>query len=427
MTTDYNSKAYRRSRGAYKAQCTFEYFISILAADAFLAKLLTEIGVSDAATGVISSLVSFSFLFQFVSLTFADRLKRVKRTVMVFDTASQLLFMSIYFVPFLPGSVRFRTALITAVLLAAYFCMYVILSICYKWGNSFVEPGRRGQYSAAKEMISLASGVVFTLAVGFTVDRFEAAGNLRGAFLFLAGSMFAVCCCNFGSFLLMADRENLTGGSRKSFREMLAHTLGCRPYRNAVILACLWDAARYMTVGFLGTFKTNDLAMTVGTVQVINTAASLGRFAVSRPFGRYSDRHTYAGGFRVALYLAAAGFAFNMFAAPASKWCLVVFTVLYHMSLAGTNQNNYNMTYCYTEEDYVVHGLAVNDGLRGIVGFLSSLAGSRILSAAQHNGNRLFGIPLYGQQALSFLSLLLTLAAIAFNKAVVAKQKENRK
>ena len=297
MTTDYNSKAYRRSRGAYKAQCTFEYFISILAADAFLAKLLTEIGVSDAATGVISSLVSFSFLFQFVSLTFADRLKRVKRTVMVFDTASQLLFMSIYFVPFLPGSVRFRTALITAVLLAAYFCMYVILSICYKWGNSFVEPGRRGQYSAAKEMISLASGVVFTLAVGFTVDRFEAAGNLRGAFLFLAGSMFAVCCCNFGSFLLMADRENLTGGSRKSFREMLAHTLGCRPYRNAVILACLWDAARYMTVGFLGTFKTNDLAMTVGTVQVINTAASLGRFAVSRPFGRYSDRHTYAGGF----------------------------------------------------------------------------------------------------------------------------------
>ena len=421
------SKEYRRSRGAYKAQCTFEYFISILTADAFLAKLLTDIGVSDAATGVISSLISFSFLFQFVTLAFADRLTRVKKPIVVFDTASQLLFMSIYFVPFLPLSVKAKTALVTAVLLAAYFCLYVILSICYKWGNSFVEPGKRGRYSATKEMISLLSGVFFTLAVGFTVDKFEAAGNLHGAFLFLAGCMFAVCCCNFGSFCLIADRDQLTGGSKKSFREILRHTLGSRPYRNTVILACLWDAARYMTLGFMGTFKTNDLNMSVGTVQVINTAASMGRFAVSRPFGRFSDKHTYAKGFRIALYVGAAGFAFNMFASPAAKWCVVVFTALYHMSLAGTNQNNYNMTYCYTEEDYVIHGLAVNDGLRGITGFLSSLVGSRILSAVQKNGNRLFGFPLYGQQALSALSLLLTLAAALFNKVVVSRQKEERK
>lgn len=423
----FDTKPYRWSRGAYAAQCTFEYFISILAADAFLAKLLTDIGVSDAVTGVISSLISFSFLFQFVALTFADRLKRVKKTVMAFDTASQLLFMSIFFIPFLKLSVGAKTALVTAVLLAAYCCMYVILSICYKWGNSFVEPGKRGRYSASKEMISLASGAGFTLAVGFIVDRFEAAGNLHGAFLFIAAAMFAVCVCNFISFLLMEDRENLTGGSKKRLPDMLRHTLGNRNFRNTVILACLWDAARYMTVGFMGTFKTGDLAMTVGTVQVINTAASLGRFAVSRPFGSFSDQHTYAKGFRLALYLAAAGFAFNLFSGPSAKWCVVAFTVLYHMSLAGTNQNNYNMTYCYLEEDYIIHGLAVNDGLRGIVGFLSSLCGSRILSAVQKNGNRIFGVSLYGQQALSALSLLLTIAAILFNKAVVGKQKEERK
>ena len=106
---------------------------------------------------------------------------------------------------------------------------------------------------------------------------------------------------------------------------------------------------------------------------------------------------------------------------------MVAFTVLYHMSLAGTNQNNYNMTYCYLEEDYIIHGLAVNDGLRGIVGFLSSLCGSRILSAVQKNGNRIFGVSLYGQQVLSAISLLLTFAAIVFNKTVVGKQKEERK
>ena len=52
---------------------------------------------------------------------------------------------------------------------------------------------------------------------------------------------------------------------------------------------------------------------------------------------------------------------------------------------------------------------------------------SRILSAVQKNGNRLFGVPLYGQQVLSAISLLLTLAAIVFNKTVVGRQKEERK
>ena len=167
----FDTKEYRRSRGAYKAQCTFEYFISILAADAFLAKLLKDIGVSDAATGVISSLVSFSFLFQFLTLAFADRLTKVKKPVMAFDTVSQLLFMSIYFVPFLPLSVKAKTALVTAVLLAAYFCLYVILSVCYKWGNSFVEPGRRGRYSATKEMISLLFGVVYRGKLKSYIDK----------------------------------------------------------------------------------------------------------------------------------------------------------------------------------------------------------------------------------------------------------------
>ena len=37
-TKIFDSKAYKRSRKAYMAQCTIEYFVSILVADAFLAK-----------------------------------------------------------------------------------------------------------------------------------------------------------------------------------------------------------------------------------------------------------------------------------------------------------------------------------------------------------------------------------------------------
>ena len=62
--TIYDSPEYKRSRAAYMAQCTFEYFVTILAGDAFLAKLLSEMGIKDSTIGVISSFVSAAFLFQ---------------------------------------------------------------------------------------------------------------------------------------------------------------------------------------------------------------------------------------------------------------------------------------------------------------------------------------------------------------------------
>ena len=100
----YLSKEYVQSRRAYMAQCTIEYFISILVADAFLAKLLTHIGISDSLTGIISSFISFAFLFQLLSIWLVKKIKSTKKTVLVFDTLSQLFFMSIYIIPFLPVS-----------------------------------------------------------------------------------------------------------------------------------------------------------------------------------------------------------------------------------------------------------------------------------------------------------------------------------
>ena len=64
---NYNSPEYKRSRAAYMAQCTFEYFVSLLVADAFLAKVLTALGMSDFLVGIISSFISLSFVFQLLS------------------------------------------------------------------------------------------------------------------------------------------------------------------------------------------------------------------------------------------------------------------------------------------------------------------------------------------------------------------------
>ena len=95
QTRDFGSKVYKRSRKAYAMECTFEYFVSLLVTEAFLAKVLTSIGVSDGMIQIISTLIALSQLFQFFSIFVVQKITNTKRFVVLFHTIGQLLFMAL--------------------------------------------------------------------------------------------------------------------------------------------------------------------------------------------------------------------------------------------------------------------------------------------------------------------------------------------
>lgn len=418
----YDSPAYKRSRIAYSAQCAFEYFVAILVGDAFLAKLLTELGLKDSSIGVISSFISVAFLFQIGTLFWVRRTKSVKKTGTFFNTLGSVLFMLLYCLPFLPIDSRYITACVTAILLAAYFCNYIVTSMIFKWGNSFVEPTKRGSYSAGKEMLSLLSGIVFTLIMGHVFDRFEENGNLRGGFLFMACSILVVTILNFISLLLIKGDETPDEAPAASFRDVFDNTFRNKGFLKIVAMDSLWKFANYMIFGFMGIYKTKELLLSVGTVQIINMVASLLRFSLSMPFGKFANKHGFAKGLELGYSLVAIGFFINAFCSPSTWQIVILYTILYNVALAGVNQNLLNITYSYVKNDYFVQASAIKNAVSGIVGFLASIVGSRILDAVQANGNTVFGIPLYGQQLLSFLAFLLMTVLIAFVHFSVAKQ-----
>ncbi len=427
MENIFDSKEYKSSRNAYSLQCMFEYFIALLSSDAFLAKLLKDIGLSDAATGVISSLIMITFLFQLLSVPLAGKLKRIKKYIIIVDTASQLLFAAVFTVPFMPISFRGKAAAVTALILLGYLALYLNNTLCYKWGNSFVSPDNRGTYSAIKEMISLFAGIFFTLGAGYVVDRFETSGNLHGAFGFLSISMVVVCIFNFICLARMKELPLAESNALQSFKEIIRHTFGNRSFRNTIILVSLTEFARYLTVGFMGTYKTVDLGLSVSRIQMINFASCLSRFAISKPLGKYSDRYGYANGFYLGNLLNLAAFVIGIFASPKHGLLIVPFTVLFQMGYAGTGQNCFNMTYCFVEDEYILSGIAVCNSVRGILGFGASFVGSFILNYIQNNGNSFMGIHASGQQILCAITAIFTVICLVFNRKVVSKQVENRK
>ena len=62
---------YRSSRVGNIISAALEYFISMLVIDSYLAKLTTDIGISDSVTGILTSFVSLGFGFQLFAIFLA--------------------------------------------------------------------------------------------------------------------------------------------------------------------------------------------------------------------------------------------------------------------------------------------------------------------------------------------------------------------
>ena len=402
-----SQKSYKVSRGAYTAECAFEYFVSLLVADAFLSSLLKYLGFKDSTTGIILSLISLAFLFQLFSLYLV---KKIVNTNLV---------------PFFHIPSAYKKIVVVACILIAYFGNYVVTSVIFNWGMSFVDVKKRGIFGANKEMISLASGVVFSLVMGYAVDKFAENGNIEGGFIFTAAALLVSALLDLTCLLIMKNdvKEKKKDGEESIF-SVIKNLFKNRAFIAMVILSSLWNIAAYSVTGFMGTYKIVDLGLTVGAVQIINIVACLSRFAVSRPFGKYSDKTSYSKGITLGFAIAALAFLVNVFTSPSLWQMVIVFTILYNVCMAGIYQNNLNMTYTYVEKEYFVQATAIKSAISGVCGFLSAIVAGKILDAVQKNGNTVFGIEMRGQQLLSAIAFVITVILILFVHFVVEKHKK---
>jgi len=419
----YDSRDYKRSRTAYKWECTFEYFIAILVGDAFLAKLLMDIGFTEAETGIISSLITLAFLFQLVSVFVVRKITNTKLVAILFHTASEIFFMSLYIVPFLPFAEPVKKPLTVICILAAYFGNYMVSTVIFRWGNSFVNPKKRAGFTAGKEIISLISGMIVSFGAGYIMQRFEESGNLRAGFIFVAISILVFCISDLVMLLLIKNdikpKEKKVQGA--SMKDIIENTLFNKNFISVVVLMVLWDSSRYIVVGFLGTYR-NSL-FDLGVVQIINVAGQMARAVLSKPFGRYTEKRTFAKGIELGLIIAATAMFVNMFTTPATSFCIIIYTILYNVCLAGVSGNITNITYSYVDSRYFAEASAIKNSIAGLFGFGASLVGSRILQAVNDAEPVLFGVRIYGQQVLSAISFVLFIITILFTHFIVSKQK----
>ena len=416
-----DSPELKRGRVLYIFQAAFEYLTNILVSGSFLAVLTREVGFSDSLTGILSSVICLGCLFQLLSIP--CRLRRVKKVVVACTLVNQLLFITLYLLPLIELPQQTKTVLFVALILTAYILYYFVFPKKMTWLMSQVEDGHRGVFTASKEIFSLLMGMSFSYLMGAVSDHFFETGDSRTGFLIFAAVMFLLMLLNV-SCMVFTQEEERPQPPRVPLRQIVAEVMADRGVMRMAVMLSLYYIAYYVAIPFYGTYKIHELGFSLKSVSLLTIAYSVVRMAVSKVWGRYADRRSFAVMLEKCFWIFAAALLCVVFAVPANgKVMFLGYHVLFGIAQGGLNSAQVNMVFDYAPPEKRSDALAVCQAVSGLAGFLATLAVGPLVDHIQRSGNTLLGIPVYAQQAVSLIGVLFTVAAIAYLRLVLMKNK----
>ncbi len=418
--SEIGEKKIKQSRLMYVIEAALEYLISILTAGAFLASLTRELGLSDSLTGILSSIVSLGCLFQLVSISI--RKKSVKKFVLLFSIINQLLFMLLYVVPITNLSSKTKTVLFVILIFSAYFIYNVAHPKKINWLMSLVDDRQRGRFTANKEIISLISGMIFSFGMGALIDHCSAIGNTRLAFI-ISAVVILVLTVLHSLTMIFAVEIPMPNIPSKKINKVIRELIGNKSIVHITVLFLLYYISTYISTPFYGTYMIGELGFNLKFVSAITMCGSLSRISVSRFWGRYADRRSFSVMVEKCLIFLALSEVCVIFAVPSTgKIMFIMYQLLHGIALGGINSALINLIFDYVPTESRADSIAITQALAGVVGFLTTLCISPVVSFIQKSGNSIFGLHIYAQQLVTAIALIFTVTAIFYTRIFLQKK-----
>lgn len=423
MELEEQKDIYKTSRFLYIIEAALEYFISLLVSGTYLAKVTSAIGMSDTLTGILTSFVSLGCGFQIFAIYFANK-NSVKKFVTVLHSLNQFFFALIYLVPLVPINKTYKTVLFVIFLLLGHILNNIIHSPKINWFMSLVDDDKRGKFTANKEIVSLIGGMLFSLGASRVIDRFEADGDINGAFIICGCSIFILMLLHSSTLIFSKEKPKFDSSKKTSILQILRELLKDKNLFKVILLSVLWNIAHYVSMPFYGSYQTKELGFSMTFVSILSIAYALIRSIFSKPLGRYADKHSFAKMLNICFVIMLIAFSINVFTVPQNgKVLYTIYYMLYALGMAGINSATINLIYDYVEKEKRTSALAISGTLSGFAGFFTTLLVSPLVSHIQSNGNKFLGISVYAQQVVSLISALLLIGLLFYLNTVIKKLK----
>ncbi len=419
-----NKDIYKTSRICYVIEETSHYLITLLITGAYLAKLTLSLGFSDSLTALLGSFVNLGCVFQLLAIAIFKR-GSVKKKVTIIYTINEFLFALLYLTPFLKTGSGSRTAVFIFFLFGGYFLLNIVSSPKTSWFMALIPDKRRGRFTAYKEGVSLITGIVFRFSMGLLIDHFDMTGNTTASFITCGLVVFTLMIIHTLSLVFSKEKVVESDDAKNlSFFKITKELLCDKNTFSIIALSILWASCNAFTTPFLGTYQIKELGFNMSYVAVLSAVYSVTRIISSMFLGRYADKNSFSKMLRICYILVSASFVAITFTVPKNGHIMyLVYEMLMAAAMGGINSAEINLVFDLVAPDKRRSALSVKHTFGGIFGFTATLIATPFLSFLQSANLSLFGIDVYAQQVLAFISFLLTLVLIMYVSKLIAKNK----
>ena len=402
---------------------TFEYFITLFVTGTMLGYLLDTVGFSDSLQGILGTVSTFACGAQLFALFLSG--KKVKGICALGNVINQSCFAILYLFPLTSISSDLRTVLLVILLILGHIINNAVRPSKLAMYMDSVPMGKRGSFTAVKEMISLAGGIIVSLVMGRVADTFRSSDGLptKEYYVICAIALLLMTLIHTASVLVATEKESCDT-ERVPLSDTIKRISKNRNFVKVVGVGLLWNIASALSISFFASYLREELAFTFTVIALLSTASAAARIIASPLLGKIADRFSFATSMTIAFGLAGLGFLAMVFTAPETKWLYIVYACLYGFAMAGINSGVINLVYDYVEHRDRATAMGVKNALGGFLAFFTALLSGLIMSAIQKRGGfRIFGISLYAQQVLSALSCVAIVVLIAYMRLVIAPLK----
>ena len=419
----FETDALKRSRVMYIFEAMLEYLISILVAGTFFAALTKELGMSDSLTGILSSVISLGCLFQLLSVLYRPR--KAKGFVIILSILNQLLFMLLFIIPLINGKKQIKISVFIVFIFLAYLIYYFAHPKKINWLMSVVDDSYRGRFTANKEIISLLCGMAFSYGMGALMDYYTALGKIRIAFIICAIVIFVLSLLHTVSMLLAVEKP-LPQVAKKNIVTNIKEVISNKNVLHVTVVFVLYYISTYMATPFYGTYKIGELGLSLKIASILTIFGSMSRILVSKLWGRYADKKSFAAMIEKCFIVLAVGYLCIVLAVPSNGAVMFTLYYIFHgVAMGGVNSALINLVFDYVAPEKRADSLAICQAASGLVGFLATLAVSPLVTLIQKNGNKIFGLNIYAQQLLSFFSMLIVIGIVFYIRFVIMKKEKH--
>ena len=411
------------TRVAFVAEESLNYFFTLFVTSTFLGYLLSALGFSDATQGVINTVATLSCGAQLFSFVISGR--RVKRTILLAMLFNQIAFIAIYLLPLFDFAPGVRSVFFVALLVIGNLVNNAVSPARLVWLMKSVDLEKRGTFTAVKEMISLAGGVVLSLSLGAIADAHRDADGAPTSTYYIICLVALVLMTALHTFSLLVCHEDSDEAPRVSVGESLKAVFKNESILKIMPISIIWQISLALSTPFYPSYLREELSMSFTLITVLTTVGLVARLVVSPFMGKLADKKSFTFSMMTCVLLQGIAYLGGIFCAPGMmKWFYLVYSCFSGFAMAGMNNGFMNLVYDFVRPEDRSVTIGLQSAVGGITGFLSALISGVILDKIQSAGGvTVFGVHLYAQQALSILSFITVLLLFLYMLKIIVPMK----